>query len=242
MRRGERPGKKGLAASAGIHAVAVILAWTAQVSAPRIEDFVAYEISIVSPPPAREAATPVPVQQEEVVVETPDPLPPPEDPEPSPIVEEDPVRVEERPEPTPTPPPPEPAEEEAGDPEPSEEAGGEDLNVRMEGLQRDFPDYYLNIIRQIDRCMRFDGPGGLKTTIYFVIKGDGSVDGGDIDFVARSGNAGFDFAVMGAVECAGSGRFGGLPTELGRERFPVVFEVTSSRRRLNPEHLEDLRK
>ena len=229
MKRGERPGKKGLAVSAGIHAVAVVVAWTAQASAPRIQDFVSYEIEIVSPPSAQEAPAPVPIQEEELVVETPDPTPPPEDPEPSPVIEENPVREEERPEPTPTPPPPEPEEEEAGDPDPAEAEGGEDLNVRMEGLRRDFPDYYLNIIRQIDRCMRFDGPGGLETTVYFVIRGDGSVDGNDIEFVARSGNAGFDFAVMGAVECAGSGRFGALPRDLGWDRFPVVFEVTSSR-------------
>jgi hypothetical protein len=230
MKRGERPGKKGLAASVGIHAVAVIVAWTAQVSAPRIQDFVTYEIEIVSPPSAQLAPAPVPIQEEELVVETPDPIPPPEDPEPSPVIEEDPVREEARPEPTPTPPPPAQPEEEAGDPEPAEEEGGEDLNVRMEGLRRDFPGYHMNIIQQINRCMRFNGPGGLKTTVYFVIKSDGSVNGNDIDFVSRSGNAGFDFAVMGAVECAGTGRFGPLPTELGRDRFPVVFEVTSSRR------------
>jgi len=233
MRRRERPGKKSLAASVGVHAVAVVLAWTAQVSSAREVNFETFQVRIVSPPAAREAEAPAPVQEEEVVVETPDPIPPPEEPEPPPVVEEHPVREEEKPTPTPTPPPPEP-EEEAGEPEPTGERGGEDLNVRMEGLRRDFPQYHLNIIRQINRCMRFDGPSGLKTSVYFVIKRDGTVDAGDVDFVSRSGNAGFDFAVMEAVECAGAGRFGPLPEELGWDQFPVVFDVTSTRRRPTP--------
>ena len=51
---------------------------------------------------------------------------------------------------------PEPVEE-AGDPEPSDDLSGEDLNIRMEGLRRDFPDYYLNIQRQIQRCWQSAG-------------------------------------------------------------------------------------
>jgi len=208
--------------------VAVAAVWSAQVSSPRVMDFVTYQIEIVSPPPARAAEVPQPVQEEELVVETPDPTPPPEEPEPSPVVEEDPVREESKPESTPTPPPP--VEEEAGDPDPAEEEGGEDLNVRMEGLRRDYPLYYNNIIRQIDRCMRFTGPGGLKTSVYFTIDRDGTVNGRAIDFVSRSGNAGFDFAVMEAIECAGKGRFGALPEDLGWDRLPIIFELTSSRR------------
>jgi len=234
MRRRERPGKKSLAASAGVHVVAVLVAWTAQVSSAKELEFVTYQIEIVSPPPARAAEVPQPVQEEEVVVETPDPIPLPEEPKPQPVVEEDPVREEEKPTPTPTPPPPEPVETEAGDPEPTEEEGGEDINVRIEGLRRDYPAYYNNIIRQIDRCMRFSGPGGLKTSVHFVIQRDGNVDGGGIEFVSRSGNAGFDFAVMEAIECAGRGRFGALPDDLGRDRFPIIFEVTSSRRLPEP--------
>ncbi len=208
--------------------VALVAAWSAQVSTSRTLDFVTYQIDIVSPPPAQEAEAPAPVQAEEVVVETPDPTPAPEDPEPPPIVEEDPVREESTPDPTPT--PPDPVEEEAGDPDPAETEGGEDLNVRMEGLRRDYPVYYNNVIRQIDRCMRFTGPGGLKTSVYFIIERDGTVDGGAIDFVSRSGNAGFDFAVMEAIECAGRGRFGALPEDLGWDQLPIIFELTSSRR------------
>jgi hypothetical protein len=231
MRRREGPRKKSLAASMGVHAVAVAVAWFAQASPPRPLDFITYQVEIVSPPPAREAEIVQPVQEEELMVETPDPTPLQEEPEPPPVLEEDPVREEVRPEATPTPPPPEPEPvEDAGDPDPSDQPSGEDLNVRMEGLARDFPVYYQNIIRQMGRCMRFTGPGGLKTSVFFTINRDGSVDGDRIEFVTRSGNAGFDFAVMGAVECAGAGRFGALPEELGFDRFPIIFEVTSARR------------
>ena len=80
MRRRERPGKKSLMASAGVHVVALAAAWSAQVSSSRTLDFVTYQIDIVSPPPAQEAEAPAPVQEEEVVVETPEPTPAPEDP------------------------------------------------------------------------------------------------------------------------------------------------------------------
>ncbi len=216
MRHRERPGKKSLFASAGVHVVAVALAWIAQVPGSNPEDFISYQITYISPPPAEEAPEPEPVVEEEVVVETPEALPE----APPPVVQEE-VQVEERPDPTPTP-PPEPLEE-PGDPEPSEELSGEDLNIRMEGLRRDFPEYYLNIQRQIQRCFEYRGSGRLETSIVFIIKRDGTVDGGSIDFYDRSGNVNFDYAAMGAVECAGSGRFGPLPDELGWDRLPILF-------------------
>jgi hypothetical protein len=197
--------------------VAVVLAWLAQVPGSNPEDFLSYQITYISPPPAEEAPEPAPVVEEEVVVETPEAVP--EDP--PPVVQEE-VLVEERPEPTPTPPPPEPVEQ-TGDPDPSEEISGEDLNIRMEGLRRDFPEYYLNIQRQIQRCFEYRGSGRLETSIVFIIRRDGTVDGGSIDFYERSGNVNFDYAAMGAVECAGTGRFGPLPEELGWDRLPILF-------------------
>jgi outer membrane biosynthesis protein TonB len=224
MRHRERPGKRPLYASAGVHVVAVLAAWGAQVSTPNPEDFETIQITLVSPPPAEMAPEPAPVAQEEVVVETPEPVPAEEPP---PVVEET-ARVEERPTPTPTPtPPPEPEpREESGDPEPASEVSGEDLNVRMEGLRRDFPEYYANIIRQIQRCFEYRGAGRLETSVVFYISRDGTVNGGTIDFVERSGNVNFDYAAMGAVECAGSGRFGPLPEELGLDRLPILFTFT----------------
>ena len=105
------------------------------------------------------------------------------------------------------------------------ELSGEDIEVRMEGVRRDFPQYYDNIIRQISRCFRPPQgiPGGLRTTVYFVIRQDGTV--ADLRFVEQSGNPDFDFEALGAVgDCAGQGRFGPLPEELPYERLPILFE------------------
>jgi outer membrane biosynthesis protein TonB len=218
MRYRERPGKKAFYASAGVHVVAILAAFLAQVSNPDYSEFESIQITLVSPPPAQEAPEPTPVMEEEVVVETPEPV---IDEEPPPVVEEDDPPPEERPTPTPTPTPAEP-EEEAGDPEPSEDLSGEDLNIRMEGLIRDFPGYYTNIQRQIQRCFEYRGSGRLETSIVFYISRDGSVDGRSIDFHERSGNVNFDYAAMGAIECAG-GRFGPLPDEMARDRLPILF-------------------
>ena len=92
----------------------------------------------------------------------------------------------------------------------------------MEGLRRDFPVYYENIIRQIHRCFRWTAGGNWETTVYFVIRPDGSVTG--LDFVKKSGNAQFDFEALGAVECAGKGRFGALPEELPWDQLPIQFK------------------
>jgi outer membrane biosynthesis protein TonB len=216
MRHRERPGKKAFYASAGVHVLAVLAAFLAQVSDPDFTDFETIQITLVSPPPVQEAPEPEPVVEEEVVVETPEPPPVQE---PDPVVEEEEEPEEAPPEPTPTPTEP---EEDPGDPEPSEELSGEDLNIRMEGLVRDFPEYYANIQRQIQRCFEYRGGGRLETSIVFYISRDGSVDGGTIDFYERSGNVNFDYAAMGAVECAG-GRFGPLPEEMGRDRLPILF-------------------
>jgi hypothetical protein len=219
MRRRERPGKKQLYASVGVHLIAVVLAWVTQMSRIDPTDFQTIQITLVSPPPSQEAPEPAPVIEEEVVVETPEP--PPEEELPDPVVDDEPV--EARPEPTPTPPPPDPEPvEEAGDPEPSEELSGEDLNIRMEGLIADYPEYYQNIQRQIRRCFEYRGSGRLETSVVFYIARDGTLDG-DIEFFSRSGNYNFDFAAMGAVECAG-GRFGPLPEEMQIDRLPVLFK------------------
>jgi hypothetical protein len=96
----------------------------------------------------------------------------------------------------------------------------------MEGLRRDYPEYYNNIIRQIQRCFRPPPGANLETVIYFAIQRDGTVR--DIRFVTRSGNAAFDFEAMGAVECAGRGRLGPLPEDLPYESQPVNFQFRPS--------------
>jgi hypothetical protein len=92
----------------------------------------------------------------------------------------------------------------------------------MEGLRRDYPAYYNNIIRQIQRCFRWTEGGNWEAVVYFSIQRDGSVR--DLRFTTRSGNARFDFEAMGAVECAGQGRFGPLPDDLPYPSQPVNFQ------------------
>jgi protein TonB len=211
------PDRMATAGSLTIHVLVLLVAlWSAaQARAPL--EFVTYEIELVSPPPAERADEPRPAQ-EELVVERPEPEPPPPQ-------EETDVTLED---PEPDPPPPDPVEtpaevvEEAADEAPEEEAeSGEDINVRLEGVRRDYPAYYNNIITQIHRCFRWTGEGSWETTVYFVIRRDGTV--ADLDFVKRSGNAAFDFEAMGAVDCAGKGRFGALPEDLPFDLLPVQF-------------------
>lgn len=226
--------RRSMALSAGLHVALFFLAWLSTRYQPEPIEFVTYEIELVSPPPAQQAEEPEPQPPaEELVVERPDPEPTPpepeveeivpveeEEPEPEPAVEEPPAEepppeVEEEPVVTEAPDPPEDEPEETG----------EGLNVRMEGLQRDYPQYYDNIIRQIFRCFRWRDGGSWRTTVRFDIDREGNAR--DIVFVSRSGNTGFDFEAMGAVECAG-GRFGPLPEDLPYDRQPIIFEFRPS--------------
>lgn len=223
--------RRSMALSAAFHVALFALAGASTQYAPREIEFLTYEIELVSPPPAQaaEAVEPQPPAQE-LVVERPEPEPlPPEpeveeivpveepEPEPEPVREEPPAEEQ----------PPEVADEpvvtEAPDPPEEEpEVTGEGLNVRMEGLRRDYPQYYDNIIRQIFRCFRWQKGGDWQTTVFFYIDREGNAEG--IEFVARSGNSAFDFEAMGAVECAGDRRaFGPLPEDVPYDRFPVRF-------------------
>lgn len=222
--------KRSMAASFGVHASIVLVFWLSGLGRSEPMEFITYEIVLVSPPPSVQAEVTQPAT-EEMVVERPDPTPP--DPEPEP--EEDVVPVEEEDDPPPDPPEPEstPVEELAEEEEttatspevPSEDAeeSGEDINVRMEGLRRDYPVYYRGIIRQINNCFRPPRDGrDWATTVFFYIERDGSVSG--VEFVARSGSFDFDFRAMGAIECAGNGRFGPLPEDFQWDRLPVQFD------------------
>jgi outer membrane biosynthesis protein TonB len=244
-RRGaERPGASSIFGSLLIHGVVVAIAVMATRRPPEPLTYITYEVEIVSPPPAAredpvEDPAPTP-PEEELVVERPEEAPEevaeaipepeaqPEDPEPEPEPEPEPPTPD--PEPEPDPPEEEATEPPATDPEAeTAEESGEDLEIRMEGLRRDFPEYYGNIIRQIRRCFRPPPglPGGLETTVYFVIRADGSVV--DARFVEQSGNFDFDYEALGAVvDCAGQGRFGALPEELPYERLPIQFTFRPS--------------
>jgi len=221
--------RRSMAQSVGVHLFLLVAAWLLSLAGPQAIELITYEIEMVSPPPATQAEVEQ-VATEQIVVETPDPTPPPP---PEPEVDEAPVAIED---PEEAPPEPEQTQEsqelavedetEATTTEaPAENAtdSGEDINVRMEGLRRDFPAYYGNIVRQIQRCFRPPRDGRDWTTVvFFFIDRDGEV--ADLDFVSRSGSFDFDFSAMGAVECAGQGRFGPLPDDLPYDRLPIQFE------------------
>jgi protein TonB len=227
--------RKAMLLSIALHGAVFALAWASTLQRPTPVEFLTFEIELVSPPPAVQAEEPTP-RREELVVERPEPEPAPPEPEPEqatfepepapPEPEPDPPRREPEPEPEPPEPDPEPTPATAPEPPPEQppERSGEGINVRLEGLRRDYPAYYDNIIRQIDRCFRWQGASNLETTVSFVIRRDGSVR--DLDFVVRSGNASFDYAAMGAIDCAGQGRFGPLPPDLPYETLPVRFDFT----------------
>ncbi len=231
--------RRSMALSAFFHSLVFGLAWASVLFAPEPMEFVTYEIELVSPPPARQTEEPEAAAQE-LVIERPDPEPTPPEPE----VEEI-VPVEE-PEPEPEPDPPPVEREEPREEEPPEvaeevvvaaaeelleeepEVSGEGLNVRIEGLQRDYPQYYENIILQIRRCFRWRGGGNWETVVFFNIDRDGNAQ--DIQFVERSGSTAFDFDALEAVDCAGRpGRIGPLPEDVPYERFPVLFRFSPTR-------------
>jgi protein TonB len=221
--------RTSLVGSVLVHGAALALIFWSSTREKHPLEFITYQIDLVSPPPALQAPEPQ-ESQDKLVIERPDPTPPqPEKAKPV---------VEEKPKPKPAPPKPEPkkpaeqptkaADEKkaaaAVETPPAEKPkeSGEGINVRMEGLRRDFPEYYGNIITQINRCFRWTVAGRWETTVYFVIKRDGTVT--DMDFVKKSGNPEFDFEALGAIDCAGKGRFGELPKELPFDRLPIQFK------------------
>ena len=236
-REGGGPPSRSLLSSLAFHLVVVVLAFLATLRPVQPNTFITYEIEIVSPPAAAVEEAEAPAAPEELVIERPEESPaemepveavPPPEAEPEEVLPDPEPEEETEPEPADT--PPEPAETPtATEPEETSEMSGEDIEIRMEGLRRDFPEYYANIVRQIRRCFRPPpgAPSGLQTVLYFVIRSDGTVT--DLAFVEQSGNPDLDFEAFGAVgDCAGQGRFGPLPEELPYERLPIQFTFTSS--------------
>ena len=223
-------GKGPVLGSALVHGLAIFLAWwTSAMGGREVPNFIVYEIELVSPP-AAELGDPTPPPPEELVIETPEEVvPEPQEETLPPVVEDEPPAEEDpRPEEVTTPPEPDavdPVPATSPDPDPDVETPGEDLNVRMEGVRRDYPEYYNNIIRQMRRCFRWRGADDLRASIYFIINRDGTVSG--IDVLESSNNTPFDIEAMGAAECAGSrARLGPLPEDLPFDRLPVVFIFT----------------
>jgi outer membrane biosynthesis protein TonB len=243
-RRSEPPGKWAFGASVSVHVAAILLVWWSTTLGAEVPQFVIYEIELVSPA-ALEFGELTPPALPDLVVETPRQAEPVEQNDPVVVEDALPLRdepVEEQPEEEAAPPPPEAeATEQPTSPTPDPEAaeGGEDIDVRMEGLQRDYPEYYNNIIRQIDRCFRWQGSSDLRVTVRFVINRDGTVS--DQDIVEGSGSFSFDIDALGAIECAGSrNRLGPLPKDFRADRLDVVFKFDPARRGGLDELLERL--
>jgi TonB-like protein len=231
-RRHERPGRGPVIGSTVVHVAALILAWFTTALRSEVPVFITYQIELISPE-ALELGETAPPEPEELVIETPE-EPRPEEETPPVILEEEetlppppelnPIEEESEPEESEPEEPEEPTVATSPDPDPETEVTGEDINVRMEGVRRDYPDYYNNIVRQMSRCFRPPQGSTDRATIYFVISRDGTVSG--IRVVESSGNFAFDLTAMGAAECAGSrNRFGPLPEELPFDRLPILFKL-----------------
>jgi outer membrane biosynthesis protein TonB len=231
MRRAAPSDKRAVAFSVVLHSTVFAVAWLSTLQrGPEIE-FIAYEIELISPPPAVQAEESRP-ETEELIVERPEPEPP----QPEEIVPIEEIEAEPEPEPEPEPAPPEPEPEPLTEPDvvdapatsaepvPEAETSGEDLNVRLEGLRRDYPVYYENIIKQIQRCFatRWRQGGSWETMVVFTIGRDGIAS--DVEFGSQSGNVAFDYTAMEAVgDCAGQGSFGPLPEDLPWPELRISF-------------------
>lgn len=232
----DRPPRGPLLWSFGLHALVATALLASPLFRPEPMFFETFQVTLVSAPPAEAPEDEPPaLAQEELVVETPDPepvveetpevaLPEPEPSEPEPEPEPDPKPPVEEPQPTQPEPEPEPTSTEAA--EETEAEAGADVNVRLEGLRRDYPAYYNSIILEIRKCFR-PPAGNARAVVYFVIRRDGTVS--DARLVERSGIASFDYAALGAIECAGNGRFGPLPDDLPYETLPVQFTFEPQR-------------
>lgn len=114
------------------------------------------------------------------------------------------------------------------DPEP-ESVGGEDIDVRLRGVQCPSPAYCANIVRQLYRYFRPpEGATSDAVEIFFWINRDGSTE--DMRVVRSSGSYSFQIAALEAVEQAGRNRaFGPLPSSFQRDRLPVSFYFRPAR-------------
>lgn len=209
---------------------------------PEPVQLVTIELELVAMPAPAAEVEPAPApEEEELTVDT---------PEPEAVPEEEPVaELEDEPEPEPEPRPdaPEPVPEaqpveEEPEPAPLDEpdTGTDDLDVRMRGVERDFPQYYANMQRQMRRCFRPPGRADLTASVDFVLDREGKVIDTTVRISEASRSVVFDLAVREAVECAGGGRFGPLPPEMGLEHAPFRFTFSPARRR-PPAESPDLR-
>lgn len=242
--RGHKPPGYAILFSVVLHLSLLGVVWwlhTATFRAPIYETYAITIVSVADPDLPEVVALPEP---DPLVVETPDPQLPAPEPEPAPpppAPEPDPVQA---PPPDPAPPadptPPEPPRPQPERPAPipqtevppeaADPQANVDLAIRMEGLQRDFPAYYAQILAAMRVCWR--QPAGIErasTTVRFEIERDGSIRSRSIVIHQRSGAGPFDLRAVEAVECAGQrDRIPPLPDDIPGARLPIQFTFTTS--------------
>jgi len=95
----------------------------------------------------------------------------------------------------------------------------------MEGLQREFSEYYGQIVRAIETCFNRlntgSMPANLTAVLRFEIGRDGRVTA--IRPYQRSGNGVFDGVAIESVECAGRGAIGPLPPAMPTDILPIEY-------------------
>lgn len=223
---GRGPDRRAIGVSLLIHGI--VLAPVVVFARPPVPiHFETYRVNLVSAPPVEAVESePAPAQvapqaepEPERVVPTPEvePEPPPPRP-PEPEVER--PKTEAPPEPAPTTTPNPRTDADA--------AGGDGLDINIEGREFPYPEYLSNVIVQVHRYFRWSDEGRPRGVVYFEILRDGSVR--NIRMARSSGNIRFDFAVQGAVETAGNrNAFGPLPDGFVPTVLPVQLEVEPPR-------------
>jgi hypothetical protein len=215
--RPPRPDRPALYGSLAFHAVLVTgLVLSGALATPDIPEFQTFRVRIFSPPPQVQgppAPAPAVTQTivQEPVVDRPVVAPRPKEP------------VVERPEQTRV------AEVKTADPKPvagdrpdPKSAGGEGIDVDIEGQEFPFPEYLENIVLQMRRYFRWAGENNPEVVVAFYIARDGSVGG--LRVVEKSIDFRFDMQAMDAVTQAGRrGAFGALPDGWVQDRLWVKF-------------------
>jgi outer membrane biosynthesis protein TonB len=221
-RRRPRPDRWAVLGSVIFHLALVGALYAGGLHRATLPEFEIYRVQLRSPAPQELAEAPeaAPVVREPIL--TPprtavEPVPEPPRPRPEPPKAETPTPPVAPPEEKP--PEPEPTRGRAPDPE---SAGGENLNVNMEGRDFPYPAYLENIITQLYRHFRWSGSPSLQAEVAFHINRDGSVGGMIVS--RKSGDFNFDMEAMAAVEQVGRrGLFGPLPEGWVDDRLWVRF-------------------
>jgi len=204
-----------------LHSVVGLLILAPNESAPVLPP--TYKVQLVAAPRPR----PQPQRRRPEVVQRPAEQTVPTRPQPPRRQEPDPVPVEVQEETEPA----APTNPDTLLPDVEPSTGADATTVNTSGVEFPFPEYLRNIVAQVHR--RWQRPSGnvsLRAEVQFFIHGDGSVS--NFQFVARSGNFGFDLEAQGAIEAAAnSSAFGPLPEGFASGVLPVSFFFDPSERR-----------